>query len=103
LTDRDEINDRLTQLNRSIKFPKEEIQNFLAMQYKNRQTFLVLSLLYPNFDFSNGFHIDHVYPKSKITERRLLAQQVSPVDAHEWPDSRDNLANLQLLQGPQPG
>jgi hypothetical protein len=59
----------------------------------------VLSLLYPNFDFSNGFHVDHVYPRSKMTERRLLAQDVIPEDARAWPDMRDNLANLQLLQG----
>ncbi|WP_439359948.1 DUF262 domain-containing protein [Bradyrhizobium sp. DASA03007] len=93
------INDRLTQLNRAIKFSPDEIQNLLGLQYKNRQTFLVLSMLYPNFDFSNGFHIDHVYPRSKMTERRLLAKDVSAPDAREWPSLRDNLANLQLLQG----
>ena len=94
-----EINDRLTQLNRSVKFTPEEVQNLLTLEYQNRQTFLVLSLLYPNFDYSNGFHIDHVYPRSKMTERRLLAQNVKPDDARSWPDLRDNLANLQLLQG----
>jgi len=94
-----EINERLTQLNRSIKFTSDEVQNLLGLQYQNRQTFLVLSLLYPNFDFSNGFHVDHVYPRSKMTERRLLAQDVNPQDARAWPDMRDNLANLQLLLG----
>lgn len=93
-----DINERLTQLNRSVKFTVDEVQNLLGLQYQNRQTFLVLSLLYPNFDFSNGFHIDHVYPRSKMTERRL-AKEVNQTDAHEWPDLRDNLANLQLLQG----
>jgi uncharacterized protein with ParB-like and HNH nuclease domain len=94
-----EINDRLALLNRSVKFTPEEVQNLLTLQYQNRQTFLVLSLLYPNFDFSNGFHIDHVYPRSKMTERRLLAKDVKPEDARFWPELRDNLANLQLLQG----
>jgi uncharacterized protein with ParB-like and HNH nuclease domain len=94
-----DINDRLTQLNRSVKFTADEVQNLLGLEYQNRQTFLVLSLLYPNFDFSNSFHIDHVYPRSKMTERRLLAKDVKPEDAHEWPGMRDNLANLQLLQG----
>ncbi|MEY9424934.1 uncharacterized protein with ParB-like and HNH nuclease domain [Bradyrhizobium ottawaense] len=94
-----QINERLLGLNRSIKFSAEEIKNLLTLEYKNRQTFLVLSLLYPNFDFSGGFHIDHIYPRSKVTERRLLAKQVSPLDAREWPALRDDLANLQLLQG----
>lgn len=94
-----EINDRLTQLNRSVKFTSDEVQNLLALQYQNRQTFLILSLLYPNFDFSNGFHIDHVYPRSKMTERRLQAKNVQLEDAKSWPELRDNLGNLQLLQG----
>jgi hypothetical protein len=34
-----------------------------------------------------------------MTERRLLAKDVSPEHARTWPDLRDNLANLQLLQG----
>ena len=94
-----EINERTSQLNRSVKFTPDEVQNLLGLEYQNRQTFLVLSLLYPKFDLSNGFHVDHVYPKSKMTERRLLAQDVNPEDARAWPDMRDNLANLQLLQG----
>ena len=94
-----EINNQLAQLNRSVKFSLDEVQNLLGLEYQNRQTFLVLSLLYPHFDFSNGFHVDHIYPKSKMTERRLLANKVAPEDAHEWPSMRDNFANLQLLQG----
>jgi uncharacterized protein with ParB-like and HNH nuclease domain len=94
-----EINERLTQLNRSIRFSSEEIQNLLGYQYQNRQTFLVLSLLYPNFDFSKGFHIDHIYPRAKMTERRLLRHGVDEQDAQNWPELRDCLGNLQLLQG----
>jgi uncharacterized protein with ParB-like and HNH nuclease domain len=94
-----DINERLTHLNRSVKFSSEEIKNLLGFQYQNRQTFLVLSLLYPNLDFSKGFHVDHIYPKAKMTERRLLRQDVRPEDAHAWPELRDDLANLQLLQG----
>ena len=94
-----EINDRLAQLNRAVRFSSEEVQNLLTLEYQNRQTFLVLSLLYPDFDFTNGYHVDHIYPRAKMTERRLLAQKVAPEDAREWPELRDNLANLQLLQG----
>jgi uncharacterized protein with ParB-like and HNH nuclease domain len=94
-----EINERLTQLNRSVRFTPEEIQNLLGLQYQNRQTFLVLSLLYPNFDFTNGFHVDHIYPRSKMTERRLLRQELSAEESRHWPELRDNLCNLQLLQG----
>jgi hypothetical protein len=34
-----------------------------------------------------------------MTERRLQANNVKAEDARLWPEQRDNLANLQLLQG----
>lgn len=42
--------------------------------------------------------IGFVYPRSKLTERRLQANNVKLDDAKSWPELRDNLANLQLLQ-----
>ena len=45
-----------------------------------------------------GAGIGFVYPRSKLTERRLQANNVKLDDAKSWPELRDNLANLQLLQ-----
>jgi hypothetical protein len=40
--------------------------------------------------------IGFVYPRSKLTEPRLQANNVKLDDAKSWPELRDNLANLQL-------
>ena len=93
------INTRLAALNRAAKFSDEEIDNLLEMTYGDRQTFLILSLLYPTFDYSNGFHVDHVYPRSKMVQRRLERQGLTTEDAKKAAALRDDLANLQLLQG----
>ncbi len=93
------INARLTGLNRSVRFSEDEIEALLDMEYGDNRTFLLLSLLYPNFDYSSRFHIDHIYPRSKMTERRLITQGLTPETAKEASAMRDNISNLQLLQG----
>lgn len=67
--------------------------------YGDRRVFLLLSLLYPEFDYSEPFHIDHVYPKGKLTERHLEKRGIAPELAAQMAELRDCLANLQLLRG----
>lgn len=93
------INDRLATLNRAVRFSDEEIESFLDSQYGDRQTFLVLSLLYPNFDYENAFHVDHIYPRAKMTQRRLEQHGLLAEEARSAAEKRDCFANLQLLQG----
>ncbi len=94
------INARLAALNRSTRFADEEIDVLLDMEYGDRRVFPLLSLLYPTFDYATPFHIDHVYPRAKMTERRLIARGLSAEVAREAVGLRDNVANLQLLKGP---
>ena len=93
------INERLASLNRAVNFADDEIEALFDLQYTDRQTFLVLSLLYPNFDYDNGFHIDHIYPRSKLTKRKLERLGFTSDIADEAAEHRDDLSNLQLLQG----
>ncbi len=93
------IASRLADLNRTVRFADEELENLLALGYGDRRTFLVLSLLYPDLDYGHPFHIDHAYPRSKVNERRLVAAGVPAEEAAAAADSRDTLPNLQLLEG----
>ena len=93
------INMRLAGLNRAVRFADDEIETLLDMDYGDRRAFLLLSMLYPNFDYTNPFHVDHIYPRAKMTERHLAASGLS-LDATKTAVAlRDNLANLQLLGG----
>ena len=82
---------------KSINFNEEEIDNLSWNEYGDNTTFSVLQLLYPNLDYRNNFHIDHIYPKSKFNQKYLKKQNV---DFSQLYDS-NYLANLQLLEGNQ--
>ena len=82
---------------KSINFNEEEIDNLSWNEYGDNTTFSVLQLLYPNLDYRNNFHIDHIYPKSKFNEKYLKKQNIDVNDLC----NPNYLANLQLLEGSQ--
>lgn len=94
----DEIFDRFKGTNKSIHFTDDDIDEFLLkLKYGKSDTLSTLMLLYPSLDFSNKFHEDHMYPKSKFTKVYLRKQGV-PEDKLDWYISTINdISNLQLL------
>ena len=76
---------------------------------KGPQTFMILSLLYPNLKFNqNGFHQDHMHPYSAFEKDDELSKLIMPNakkygEMNEekiisWKHQRNTLANLQLLE-----
>ena len=82
-----------------IRFQEEDLEDFLDLQYGYRTTFSVLALLYPNVDFANRFHTDHIFPRARFTEDLLRKSGVSPGKVQDFQDRKDRVANLQLLEG----
>jgi len=85
---------------KSLVFDDDEIEELLEMRYGDRRSFLLLSLLFPFVDLRNQFHMDHIYPISRFTPRKLAAAGVErgEVDDLRW--IADTIPNLQLLEGP---
>ncbi|WP_051314918.1 DUF262 domain-containing protein [Alteribacter aurantiacus] len=95
-----EIRNNLRVTNKSLRFSEEEIENLLWSKYGNRYTFSVLALLYPNLDYSNLFHQDHIYPRSILrSHKKLLKRGLSEEQAAYCVENYDYLSNLQLLEG----
>lgn len=89
----------MAQRGKPLTFEPEEVQDLLDAEYGDRRTFLLLSLLYPFVDLRNQFHVDHVFPRSRLTPERLRKAGL-PEDGYEAVHlRRDRLANLQLLEG----
>ncbi len=84
---------------KSLKFEPAEIDGLLELEYGQQLTFPVLALLYPSLDFANIFHEDHIFPRSRFTPARLKAAGVADGDVEEFVACRDQLPNLQLLEG----
>jgi hypothetical protein len=94
----EKIKKQFTGTNKTILFSDEDIENLLWSKYGQGFTFSILSLLYPNLDFSNNFHVDHIFPKSKFNRPNLRKLKLTDETIAEFQDNVNYIANLQLLK-----
>lgn len=90
----------MTQRGKSLTFEAEEIEELLHLEYSDKRTFSLLSLLFPFVDLRNQFHVDHVFPISRFTRAKLQRIGFDPEEAEEIQRMANGLPNLQLLEGP---
>lgn len=84
---------------KSLTFEAPEIEDLLHLAYGDRRVFPLLALLFPFVDFHNQFHVDHVYPRSKFTRKRLIKAGIDEDQVEDMERQADELPNLQLLEG----
>ena len=93
-----QIIDRFKGTNKSIQFAEDDIDEYLLkLKYGKSETLSTLMLLYPSLDFSNKFHEDHMYPKSKFRKPYLREMGVVENKLDTYIDSVNDISNLQLL------
>ena len=95
------IGEEMARQGSSLIFEDEEVEELADMRYGNGLTFALLSLLVPSVDLRNQFHLDHIFPSARFTDRRLRNVGVSDQDVSRFMQLQDQLANLQLLSGPE--
>ena len=83
---------------RDISFTDDSINNLLYTKYGSGDTLLVMSVLYPWADLKNNFHIDHMYPKSLFTQKRIEKLGVPQTKVGFYLENVNYLGNLQLLE-----
>lgn len=83
--------------NKSLLFSTEDIENLTHYKYGQGFTFSILSLLYPQLDYNNQFHIDHIFPKSLFTKTKLRKRGIAEEDIDTYYDWFNYLGNLQLI------
>lgn len=93
-----EIIDKFKGTNKSIQFTEDDIDEYLLkLRYGKSETLSVLMLLYPSLDFSNKFHEDHMYPRSKFKKSYLRKMGISEDRLDTYINSVNDIGNLQLL------
>lgn len=93
-----QIIDKFKGTNKSIQFTDDDIDEYLLkLKYGKSETLSALMLLYPSLDFSNRFHEDHMYPKSKFRKTYLRKMGVPEDQLDTYIDSVNDISNLQLL------
>jgi uncharacterized protein with ParB-like and HNH nuclease domain len=83
--------------NKTILFSDEDIDNLLWSKYGQGFTYSVLALLYPNQDYTNVFHVDHIFPKSKFNRPNLRKLGLTDEQIAYYQENVNYIANLQLL------
>ncbi len=91
--------EQMVQQGPSAVLGEEEIEDLADMQYGNRLTFALLSLMFPHVDLTNHFHVDHIFPTARFTRGCLGKSGVPDDNIDDFIQNRNGLANLQLLQG----
>ena len=84
---------------KSLSFNDSELDRVVDVEYRDRDAFLILSLLYPFIDLRNKFHIDHVFPLSLLSPATLRKVGWSESDISQSHIKRNRIANLQLMDG----
>ena len=90
----------MAQRGKSLEFSAEEIEDLADMGIGDQRTFGLLMLLSPFIDLQHHqFHIDHIFPKSRFTRKRLRDAGIAAEEVDGFMDLADRIANLQLLDG----
>jgi len=95
-----EIEKRMAARGKSLTISAEQVADILSLRYGSARTFAVLATLFPNVDTRNVHHIDHIYPRALLEKSRLKRQGTDVDTIEELQVLRDELPNLQLLEGP---
>ena len=96
----DELNGAIRGTGRAAVMDEAAVDNAVALRYGGQLTFLALSLLYDETAWGSQaqrFQQDHVFPKSRFTDKRLAE---AGIPEHRWKVYQglvDTLPNLQLL------
>lgn len=96
----DKLARRMAQRGKPLSFDEEEVEELLEMRYSDSRTFLLLSLLFSFVDLRNQFHVDHVFPISRFSPKKLKAAGYEREEGDNLRWLADTVPNLQLLDGP---
>ncbi len=95
----DKLRHVMSQRGKSLTFEPAEIEDLLHMEYGDKRAFPLLSLLFPFVDLRNQFHLDHVFPISRLSVAKLRKEGFDEAVAETMAVHANALPNLQLLEG----
>ena len=81
-----------------MQFTDDDINNLLYSKYGHGDTLVILSILYPWADLRHNFNVDHMFPKSTFTAKKLKAKGVPDSKIDDFIANYNFIGNLQLLE-----
>lgn len=92
------ISAELAKAGRLTQFNAQAINNFLALEYGDREAFLALTLLHDERDWGTiTYHQDHIFPQALFSPSAMTAAGI-PLEKHaRYRDLMNCIGNLELL------
>ncbi|WP_221176604.1 DUF262 domain-containing protein [Arthrobacter oryzae] len=94
-----EIERRMAARGKSLAITAEQVEDILNLSYGAARTFAVLAMLFPHVNTRNIHHVDHVFPQALLSRSKLKQAGFGRDAADDLQSKRDQLPNLQLLEG----
>ncbi len=94
-----EIEKQMLLRGKSLVISAEQVEDILNLPHGSARTFAVLAVLFPHINTRNLHHVDHVFPQSLLAKPKLKQAGFGPNAVEELQIKRDQLPNLQLLEG----
>ncbi|APB97888.1 DUF262 domain-containing protein [Polynucleobacter asymbioticus] len=95
----DGIERALTEHKKSIAITLDDIDLFMEYEYGEKRTHNLLTILYPDLNFStSNYDEDHIFPKSKFRDRELNACNLSPEQLEYFKSEFNKVSNIQMLE-----
>ncbi|MDT0636384.1 DUF262 domain-containing protein [Spectribacter hydrogenoxidans] len=94
-----DLEEAMARRGKSLTFSGEEIDELCEVSYGDKTTFALLSILFPGFDYSQHFHVDHIFPKGRFTRSKLIKAGFTEEQVEDLIEKCNRLPNLQLLVG----
>ena len=91
-----EIEQAMADVGKSLAFDEEAVQGLLKLRYSDRNSYALLSLIYPSGDTSRR-HVDHIYPQAAFTRAKLEKLGCPLDDIPSLIGLAQEIPNLQLL------
>ena len=66
----------MTKRGKTLTFTQEELEDLLELRYGDARTFTLLTLLFENVDTRKILHVDHIFPISRFTPRKLQSEGI---------------------------
>ena len=84
--------------NRTLLFSEDDMVSLLESKHGQGDTLVVLSILYPWTDLRHNFHLDHMFPKSTFTPKRLETKGVPTHRINDFISKCNYIGNLQIIE-----
>lgn len=94
-----DIEKRMAARGKSLAISPEQVEDILNLQYGSARTFAVLAILFPHVNTRNVHHVDHVFPQALLARPKLKQAGFESGTIEDLQSMRDQLPNLQLLEG----